>query len=114
MPELPPPPTEMAPPTMAQTELPPPPPMEMEPPPPPPAADLPPPPPAEAMNPPPPPPVAKKAIPTMTDGEMDQDMMMSLAGAGIIAAGLAAIIIIRKRRQNRDMATAFNDTQVGT
>lgn len=119
MPELPPPPAEMAPPPpppadVAMNELPPPPPPAEMAPPPPPAPDLPPPPPAEAMNPPPPPPVAKKTAPAMTEGGMDQDMMMSLAGAGIIAAGLAAIIIIRKRRQNRDMATAFNDTQVGT
>jgi LPXTG-motif cell wall-anchored protein len=45
---------------------------------------------------------------------MDNDMVMSLAGAAIIAAGLAAVIVIRKRRQNREMASAFNDTQVGT
>jgi len=45
---------------------------------------------------------------------MDNDMVMTLAGAGIILAGLAAVILIRRRRQNRDMATAFNDTQVGT
>ena len=110
----PPPPAEMAPP-------PPPPVAEMAPPPPPPppaemAPEVPPPPPAEALNPPPPPPVAKKAPPAgdLGAGGMDNDMMMSLAGAGIIAAGLAAVIIIRKRRQNRDMAQAFNDTQVGT
>jgi hypothetical protein len=122
----PPPPTEMAPPpapTTAQNAMPemppsPPPPAEMAPPPPPqPVAENPPPPPPPPaeMAPPPPPTVAKKAPPTGdTAGGMDNDMVMSLAGAGIIAAGLAAVIIIRKRRQNREMASAFNDTQVGT
>lgn len=86
----------------------------MNPPPPP---DLPPPPPAEAVNPPPPPPpVARKTIKpegAPTEG-MDQDLMMSLAGAGIVAAGLAALVIVRKRRQQKEMSSAFNDTQVGT
>jgi len=111
MPEMPPPqPT----PPQAEMAPPPPPPMEMQPPPPmDPVAEAPPPPPAE-MAPPPPPPIAKKAPQVGEVGGMDNDMMMSLAGAGIIAAGLAAVIIIRKRRQNRDMAQAFNDTQVGT
>ena len=116
MPDLPPPPpaNELPPPTMAANEMPQTPPSEMAPPPPPPANELPPPPPPEAVNPPPPPPVAKKT-PTMGLEEgMDQDMMMALGAAGIVAAGLALMIIIRKRRQNRDMATAFNDTQVGT
>jgi len=114
MPDLPPPPAEMAPPppTMAQTEMPPPPPTEMAPPPP--APDLPPPPPAEAMNPPPPPPIAKKSPGMAGEEAMNPDMMMTLAGVGILIAGFAAIVIIRKRRQTRDMATAFNDTQVGT
>lgn len=115
-----PPPPDMAPP-QAMNDLPPPPMPDMPPPPPPdmaaappPPADLPPPPPAEAVNPPPPPPVAKKAPTIAPEGGMDNDMMMSLAGAGIIAAGVAAIIIIRKRRQQKEMASAFNDTQVGT
>jgi LPXTG-motif cell wall-anchored protein len=60
--------------------------------------------------------VAKKAV--HADSEisegMDQDLMMSLAGAGIVAAGLAALVIVRKRRQQREMSSAFNDTQVGT
>jgi LPXTG-motif cell wall-anchored protein len=45
---------------------------------------------------------------------MDNDMMMTLAGAGIILLGLFAVILVRRRRQSREMATAFNDTQVGT
>jgi len=120
MPDLPPPPppAEMAPPPpqpVAHNEAPPP-PAEMAPPPPPAQADLPPPPPAEAVNPPPPPPVPKKTPgkDVAANEGMDNDMVMTLAGAGIILAGLAAVILIRRRRQNRDMATAFNDTQVGT
>ena len=111
--ELPPPPSmDMAPPPPA--ELPPPPVAELPPPPPPvEMAPPPPPPPVEAINPPPPPPVAKKS-PTMDEQAMEPDMMMMLGGVGLIAAGLAAVIIIRKRRQNKEMAAAFNDTQVGT
>lgn len=124
-----PPPPQMPPP-QAQMNQPPPqqaPPQQMPPPDannpamnanPPPPPDLPPPPPAEAVNPPPPPapPVAKKTIkPEGAPAEgMDQDLMMSLAGAGIVAAGLAALVIVRKRRQQKEMSSAFNDTQVGT
>lgn len=102
-----------------QAAIPPPPPMP-EPqaalPPPPPAADLPPPPPAEAVNPPPPPPVAKKPAKEvkLEEGGMDNDMMMTLGGVGIILLGFTSIMILRKRRQNKEMAAAFNDTQVGT
>lgn len=104
---------------VAMNEMPPPPPMPELPPqaaataPPP---DLPPPPPPEMSPPPPPPPVAKK--PTTDahaeNGGMDNDLMMSLAGAGILAAGVAAMIMVRKRRQQKEMSSAFNDTQVGT
>ncbi len=132
MPEMPPaPPAEMAPPPpppaaqMAPPPPPPPPPggqavannlppppAEMAPPPPP---DLPPPPPAEAVNPPPPPAVAKKTADTAIDETgLDKDMVMTLAGVGIVALGAFAFIILRKRRQTRDAAVAFNDTQVGT
>jgi LPXTG-motif cell wall-anchored protein len=104
-----PPPPDMAPPPPPQPvaeQPPPPPPQEMAPPPPPPPPDV--------APPPPPSPVVKKAPQNGETGGMDNDMIMSLAGAGIIAVGLAAMIIVRKRRQNRDMAQAFNDTQVGT
>ena len=130
MPEMPPaPPAEMAPPPPPTAEMappspdggqavannsPPPPPVEMAPPPPP---DLPPPPPppAEAVNPPPPPAVAKKSADTAVDETgLDKDMVMTLAGVGILALGAFAFIILRKRRQTRDAAVAFNDTQVGT
>ncbi len=90
--DLPPPPAEMAPPR--------PPPVEMAPPPPPPMAQA------------PPPPVAK--APTMgEDGMSNDDMMMGLAGIGIVAAGIAAIMVIRKRRQQKEMQAAFGDTQIG-
>lgn len=119
-----PPPAELPPPTeapqdMAMNDMPPPPPTEEMAPPPP--ADLPPPPPpVEALNPPPPPPpVAQNAPEMMEGGEstnpfgLDNDTFMMLGGIGIVTLGLAALIIVRKRRQQRDMAAAFNDTQVG-
>lgn len=102
----PPPPAELPPPVAELPPPPPPPPVEAAPPPPPP-------PPVEAVNPPPPPPVAKKA-PQVEENGMDQDMVMMLGGAGLVVVGLAAVMIVRKRRQNREMAAAFNDTQVGT
>lgn len=102
---------------VAVNEMPPPPPMPEVPLPQAaaPMPDLPPPPPIEA-SPPPPPPMAKKPTKDVL-GEpegMDNDLMMSLAGAGIFAAGIAAIIIVRKRKQQKEMSSAFNDTQVGT
>ncbi|GIL17245.1 MAG: hypothetical protein BroJett040_09960 [Oligoflexia bacterium] len=115
----PPPPTEpVAPPMPSEMPAPPPPPVEAAAPPPPPPADLPPPPPPEPVAPPPPPPpapVAKKApkVDVVGQESMDQDTMMALAGAGVIAAGLAAIIVIRKRRAQKQSAQAF-DSQVGT
>jgi hypothetical protein len=105
--------------SMPPADLPPPPAdMAMAPPPPmPPANELPPPPPpppAEAVNPPPPP--EPKAVAEISpDGEeMDKDVVMSFAGAGVVVLGLAAIMVARKRRQQRDMSNTFNDTQVGT
>jgi hypothetical protein len=94
--DIPPPPPEMA---MTQ----PPPPPEMAPPPPPPEM-------------PPPPPVVKKSAPKdiQADGGMDNDMVMALGGGGILLIGLVAIMILRKRKQAKEMAAAFNETQVGT
>jgi hypothetical protein len=118
MPPPPPPPTVAD----ARQNLPPPPP-----PPPMPEANMPPPPPppppveAKAPDlPPPPPPMNNamnngkkmKAPGSPDDGGMDQDTMMALAGAGIIAAGLAAIIVIRKRKAQR--ASSSFESNVGT
>ncbi len=114
MPDMPPPP-DMAAQPGAANELPPPPTAEMAPPPPPPAAEMPPPPPpAEAVNPPPPPPIPQKNMNVAGGDEIDQDTMMTVGAAGIVLAALVLLIIIRKKRQSRDMANAFNDTQVGT
>jgi hypothetical protein len=138
------PPAMEAPPTMAANTAPPMPPADFPPPPdmamnappdlppPPPAADIPPPPPTQAMAPPPPPemlpppppepieppppPVAKKSAPKEmpVEGGMDNDMVMALGGGGILLVGLVAIMILRKRKQAKEMAAAFNETQVGT
>ena len=118
------------PPAMAQNEMPPMPPPEMNMPPPPAMdmpqdqamaggiQDLPPPPPAEAVNPPPPPPppvVAQKAPKTEENiGGLDNDMIMTLGGAGILVAAIALLMIVRKRRQQKEMSAAFGDTHVGT
>jgi hypothetical protein len=101
----PPPPPEPA----TQTPPPPPPPPEpvaqMPPPPPPPE-------PAVQAPPPPPPPVAKKAkLAAGASEEMDQDTMMALAAAGIIAAGLAGMMILRKRKAEK--AATDSMTNVG-
>ncbi len=98
-------------PAVANNQAAPPPPPDMPPPPPPDMQA----PPAEGVNPPPPPAVAKKGEPAVADAGMDNnDMTMALAGAGILALGAFAVIIARKRKQNREAAVAFNDTQVGT
>ncbi len=134
------PPMEVAPPAVdIAANTPPPPPPAMEPPPvmnelpPPPPADMgmdpsmaaaagtqdlpPPPPPAEAMNPPPPPPaptIAKQAPASENIGGLDNDMIMTLGGAGILVAAIALLMIVRKRRQQKEMSSAFSDTHVGT
>lgn len=84
----------------------------------PPPAEIPPPPPV-AVNPPPPPPKPQAAASTgdpVADmlGGMDQDMLFMIGGGVILLLGLVFMSIARKRRQEREMAAAFNDTQVGT
>jgi hypothetical protein len=109
MPDMPPPPPDMGnqPPQMAEMP-PPPPPVEMAPPPPPP------PPPIE-MAPPPPPPPAQVAMKNNAEGgAANDDLFLILGAGGILAAGVAGLMVMRKRRQQREMASAFGDTQVGT
>jgi hypothetical protein len=122
MPDMPPPPP--APPAMEppmpppQAAAPPPPPPPDIPPPPQPVAMEPPPPPPPPVEPPPPPPMEPKKATAQgeisSEEGMDNDTMLALGGVGIILAGLAGVIIARKRKQQREMAAAFNDTQVGT
>lgn len=120
--ELPAPPPAEMPAQQAMNDFPPPPPapdMAQElPPPPPPPADMaqndmalpPPPPPPAQMN---PPPVAKEHHAEPAQG-MDSDTTMALAAVGLAAAGLAALIVIRKKRKQREMDQVMQDTQVGT
>ncbi|NUN04291.1 MAG: LysM peptidoglycan-binding domain-containing protein [Bdellovibrio sp.] len=104
----------------ASGEIPPPPmpeapPMDMPPPPPPPqefAQEMapPPPPPMEAIN--PPAPVAQvEEAPT----GMDNDTTMALAVVGLAAAGLAALIVARKKRKQKELEQqGIDHTHVGT
>lgn len=102
--EMPPPPPVMA----GDVAMEPPPPPAMEPPPPPP------PPLPEAAAPPPPPP-ARPPRPLSADADaMDNDIMLALGAAGLVAVLIAGVMIMRRRRQQREMAAAFGDTQVGT
>lgn len=115
-------PTEAAPPPTNvagnTAEMPPPPPPDMPPPsevppPPPPleAAPPPPPPPPMAEEPPPPPPKRPKSV----EGEtMDSDTTIALAVIAVAAAGLGGLLVVRKRRRQKEMERAFGDTQVGT
>lgn len=108
---------------MAQQEIPPPPmpeipqeqAAEMAPPPPMPEIpqeQAPPPPPMQAMNPPADqmPTEGEEATPT----EMDQDTTMALGVVGLAAAGLAIIVMRRKRRQRDLEMQAMDNTHVGT
>ncbi len=101
---------------MAANQPPPPPDMAAAPPPPPPAMDQ-----ANAMNdlpapPPPPPPVEKKAPPAgakAVDG-MDEETMIALGGIAVAALGLTFIMVVKRKRRQRELEAAFNETQVGT
>ena len=105
----------------AQTEMPPPPPMDaMNPPPPDEFAqmEMPPPPPMmeEASLPPPPQQPAPAAVASMDEESagVDNDMMMNLGGAAIAAAALGAFVMIRRKKsREKEIAQAFDSTQVG-
>ncbi len=102
-----PPPPDMA--MMDQEMAPPPPPdvamdQQFAPPPPPP------PPPAEAINPP--------APPQHADGGeelhgLDNDTTMALAVVGLAAAGLAILIVMRKKKRQRELDQHMDNTHVG-
>lgn len=102
----------------AQNDFPPPPPMPDAPPemaPPPPPQDMaqmaPPPPPPEAMAPQMQPPVAHGEEPA---AGMDSDTTMALGVVGIAAAGLAVMIVMRKKRRQKELEQqSISDTHVG-
>lgn len=129
--ELPPPPAAMGeasalppppPPDMAANNQPPPPnDMNGAPPPPPPAMnDLPPPPPEAAAPPPPPPPPpaapAEKKMPAVAKAgdSMDEETMFALGGIAVAALVLTSILVAKRKRRQKELEAAFNETQVGT
>jgi len=100
------------PPSMAQNDLPPPPPVANTQP-----TDLPPPPPVEATptavdTPPPAPPVAEtpktEEHPPVVE-EPSDDSMYYYAGAGLAMFGVLGFLFVRKRKQQQEMANAFNN-----
>jgi hypothetical protein len=120
-PEATPPPPEMnaappppPPPDMAANGAPPPPPPDMAPPPPPPP-DM-----NAAPPPPPPPPQAeikgkKPNAPAKGGAQgMDEDTMLALGVVAIAALGLVALLLSRRKRRQKELEAAFNETQVGT
>jgi LPXTG-motif cell wall-anchored protein len=63
------------------------------------------------MDNPPPTPKPKKAIQAEASG---MDDMMMLGAVGVLVVGIAAIVIVRKRKQQKEMAAVFNEnTQIG-
>lgn len=91
----------------ANTDFPPPPPM--------PEMDLPP-PMEEAFTPPPPPPAfeppAQVASIDEAPADSADDMMMILGAIGILSAGAAGLIVIRKRKQQKDALSAMDSTHI--
>ncbi|MNL25083.1 hypothetical protein D3C87_1465480 [compost metagenome] len=117
-------PMEMAPPPQQadNMDMPPPPPdamggQEMAPPPPPPdmaqeMAPPPPPPPVEAIN--PPAPAAQEGGEEISAlNGMDNDTTLALAVVGLAAAGLAILIVVRKKRRQKELEQHMDNTHVG-
>lgn len=103
-------------PDMAQSEPPPMPEPAMDMPPPPPPMDL-----AQSEPPPPPPPPAPEAPPvseaSVDDSApgMDSDTTMALGVVGLAAAGLALLIVMRKKRKQKELEQqGLDNTHVGT
>lgn len=90
---------------------------EMAPPPPPPdmaqeMAPPPPPPPVEAVN--PPAPAHHEGGEEVAGiGGMDQDTTLALAVVGLAAAGLAILIVVRKKRRQKELEQHLDNTHVG-
>jgi LPXTG-motif cell wall-anchored protein len=56
-----------------------------------------------------------KDKPALEATGMDNDTTMALAAVGLAAAGLAVLIVMRKKRKQKELEQALgNDTQVGT
>lgn len=103
--DLPPPPDQGQ--MSASNDLPPPPP-PMDPPPPPPSMDMAPPPP------PPPPPPAQASAGMIEDpmaAEGDQTLLMAVGG--VVVLGFVALIMVRRKRKQREMEQALGETHVG-
>lgn len=127
------PPTQAAPPPPVEATAPPPPPIEAAaPPPPPPQQELPPPPPpveAAAPPPPPPPPMDNQppkppvaAAKTQETGATQEGLIpgvdadtTTIGIAAIVGAlALVSLMIMRKKKRQRELEQAINETQVGT